>query len=72
MQSVRSLDGVGGGLLIPGATVTTDAPDDSYMGESVQLIQYDAAAGHFNNVSDEIIDFEGQTPDLTPTELIEA
>ncbi len=71
MQSVRTLDGVGGGLLLPGVTVTTDAPDDPFMGESVQLVQYDAAAAHFNNVG-EIIDFEGQTPELTPEELIQA
>ena len=71
MQSVRTLDGVSGGLLLPGVTVTTDAPDDAYMGETLQMIQYDAAAAHFNDVGDPI-DFEGQTPDLTPEELIQA
>jgi branched-chain amino acid transport system substrate-binding protein len=71
MQALRSLDGVGGGLLLPGITVTTDAPDDPFMGETVQMVQYDAAAAHFNNVG-ELIDFEGQTPDLTPDELIQA
>ena len=71
MQTVRSLDGVGGGMLLPGVTVTTDAPDDAFMGESVQLIQYDAAAAHFNDVG-ELLDFEGQTPDLTPSDLIAA
>jgi branched-chain amino acid transport system substrate-binding protein len=71
MQAVRSLDGVGGGLLLPGITVTTDAPDDPFMGETIQMVQYDAAAAHFNNVGD-LIDFEGQTPDLTPEELIQA
>jgi branched-chain amino acid transport system substrate-binding protein len=71
MQAVRSLDGVGGGLLLPGVTVTTDAPDDPYMGETVQMVQYDAAAAHFNNVGD-LIDFEGKTTDLTPEELIKA
>jgi branched-chain amino acid transport system substrate-binding protein len=71
MQSVRSLDGATGGLLLPGVSVTTDAPDDAFMGETVQMVQYDAAAAHFNNVGD-LIDFEGQTPDLTPAELIEA
>jgi hypothetical protein len=35
------------------------------------MVQYDAAAAHFNNVGD-LIDFEGQTPDLTPEELIQA
>jgi branched-chain amino acid transport system substrate-binding protein len=71
MQAVRSLDGVGGGLLLPGVTVTTDAPDDPYMGETVQMVQYDAAAAHFNNVGD-LIDFEGKTAELTPEELIKA
>jgi branched-chain amino acid transport system substrate-binding protein len=71
MQSVRTLDGVEGGLLLPDVTVTTEAPDDPFMGETVQLIQYDAAAAHFNNVGG-LIDFEGQTPELTPEELIQA
>ena len=71
MQAVRSLDKVGGGLLLPGITVTTDAPDDPFMGETVQMVQYDAAAAHFNNVGD-LIDFEGKTGDLTPEELIKA
>ena len=42
------------------------------MGESVMLVQYDAAEAHFNNVTDEVIDFEGQTKDLTPEGLIQA
>jgi branched-chain amino acid transport system substrate-binding protein len=71
MQTVRSLDGVGGGMLLPDVTVTTDSPDDPFMGETIQMVQYDAAAAHFNNVGD-LIDFEGQTPDLTPEELIQA
>jgi hypothetical protein len=58
-------------MLLPDVTVTTEAPDDSFMGETVQMVQYDAAAAHFNNVGD-LIDFEGQTPDLTPEELIKA
>jgi branched-chain amino acid transport system substrate-binding protein len=69
MQTVRSLDGVAGGLLLEGITVTTSAPEDSFMGETVQLIQYDAANAYFNDVG-ELQDFEGQTPDLTPEELI--
>jgi branched-chain amino acid transport system substrate-binding protein len=72
MQSVRTLDGVGGGLLLPGVTVTTNGPEDPFMGESVMLVQYDAAEAHFNNVTDEVIDFEGQTTDLTPEGLIQA
>jgi branched-chain amino acid transport system substrate-binding protein len=71
MQTVRALDGVEGGLLVPGTSVTTSAPDDSFMGETVQLIQYDGAAAHFNDVG-ELLDFEGETPDLTPEELIAA
>src|SRR5829696_3372114 len=71
MQALRSLDGVEGGMLIPGVTVTTDAPDDAFMGETLQMVQYDAAAAHFNDVG-ELLDFEGQTPDLTPADLISA
>src|SRR5215213_531427 len=32
MQAVRSFDGVAGGLLLPDVTVTTNAPNDPYMG----------------------------------------
>jgi branched-chain amino acid transport system substrate-binding protein len=71
MQTLRTLDGVEGGLLLPGISVTTNGEEDPYMGETVQLVQYDAAAAHFNNVGD-LIDFEGQTTDLTPPELIQA
>ena len=71
MQTLRTLDGVEGGLLLPGISVTTNGEEDPYMGETVQLVQYDAAAAHFNNVG-EVIDFEGQTPELTPEELIKA
>jgi branched-chain amino acid transport system substrate-binding protein len=71
MQTLRTLDGVEGGLLLPGISVTTNGEEDPYMGETVQLVQYDAGAAHFNNVGD-LIDFEGQTTDLTPPELIQA
>jgi branched-chain amino acid transport system substrate-binding protein len=71
MQTLRTLDGVEGGLLLPGISVTTNGEEDPYMGETVQLVQYDAAAAHFNNVGD-LVDFEGQTADLTPPELIQA
>ncbi|MBA3304231.1 MAG: ABC transporter substrate-binding protein [Acidimicrobiia bacterium] len=75
MQSVRTLDGVEGGLLLPGTSVTTSAPDDTFMGEAVQLIQYGFNGSpdnsYFENVG-ELRDFEGETPDLTPSELINA
>src|SRR5215211_7145871 len=40
MQTLRTLDGVDGGLLLPGISVTTNGEDDPYMGETVQLVQY--------------------------------
>lgn len=69
MESVRNLDNVTGGVMITGATVTTKAPDDLYMGETLQLVKYDAAAKHFNNVGAPE-KFEGKTNDLTPANLI--
>jgi len=69
MNSVRNLDGVEGGLLIPGAKVTTSGTDDPYMGETVQRVQYSFEKKHFENLGDPI-DFEGKTKDLTPEDLI--
>ncbi len=47
----------------------TTGEDDRFMGETFSLIQYDGAAGHFNRIG-ELIDFEGQTADNTPEDLI--
>lgn len=70
MESVRNLDGVETSLMIDGVSATT-SPDDQFMGESVTLVQYDAEAAHFSEMG-EILDFEGQTAELTPEELITA
>lgn len=69
MESVRNLNGITGGVMITGAKVTTKAPSDLYMGETLQLVQYDAAEKHFNNVGAPQ-DFEGKTVSLTPAEQI--
>lgn len=69
MNSVRNLDKVTAGVMITGSSVTTKAPDDLYMGETLQLVKYDAAAKHFNNVGVPA-KFEGQTNKLTPADLI--
>ncbi len=69
MNSVRNLDGVEGGLLIPGAKVTTSGTEDPYMGETVQRVQYNFAEKHFENIG-EPVDFEGKTAKLTPKGLI--
>lgn len=71
MESIKNLDGVTTPLAHEGITFTTAGEDDAYMGESFVLVQYDAAAAHFNEIS-EVIDFEGQTKELTPEELITA
>jgi hypothetical protein len=39
------------------------------MGETLQLVKYDAAAKHFNNL-DGVHNYEGQTVKLTPPDLI--
>ena len=69
MNALRSMDKVEGGLLIPGISVTTDGEKDAYMGETLQTVQYDAAKKYFNNIGAPI-DYEGQTKDLTPANLI--
>ena len=73
MESMRNLDGISDvGLLLPGVSVTTSA-DDSFMGESVQLAQYEStgpeARNHFVPTG-ELIDLEGQTADVSPEELV--
>ena len=68
MNAMYDLDMTDVGLVIPGVTVKT-SKDDPYLAENLQLIQYDAAEKHFDNVGD-VIDFEGKTKDLTPEDLI--
>jgi branched-chain amino acid transport system substrate-binding protein len=70
MDSIRNLDGATTSLMLDGVSVST-GPDDLFMGESFSLVQYDGAAAHFNEIG-ELQDFEGQTADLTPEELIGA
>jgi branched-chain amino acid transport system substrate-binding protein len=68
MDAVRNMDGITGGLLLPGVEITT-GPDDCYMGETVTLMQYDLAKKYFELVG-EPIDFEGKTAESTPEDLI--
>jgi len=72
MESVRDLDvGDDIGLLAEGTGVTT-SDDDLYMGERFNLVQYEfqsaEAKNHFNII--EAYDYEGQTGELTPEELV--
>ncbi|HEY8525209.1 MAG TPA: ABC transporter substrate-binding protein [Acidimicrobiales bacterium] len=72
MESLRNLEVSDVGLLLPGVTVRT-GPDDPYMGEQLQLVRYNFqgadARNYFETVGD-IADYEGQTADLTPEDLI--
>jgi branched-chain amino acid transport system substrate-binding protein len=68
MDAIRNLDGVTTSLMLEGVAVTT-GEDDNFMGETFTLVQYDGAAGHFNHLG-ELIDFEGETANNTPEELI--
>ena len=69
LEAVRNMDGVSGGLLLDGTTLSTSGNDDPYMGETVQVIQFDMAKGYFEDVG-KPTDFEGQTIELTPPDLI--
>jgi branched-chain amino acid transport system substrate-binding protein len=73
MESLHNLDGISDvGLLLPGVSVTTSGAD-AYMGETLQLAQYafegEGARNHFVPAGD-LVDFEGQTTELTPEDLI--
>ena len=70
---VHNLDVSDVGLLLPGVTVTT-GENDGYLGESLQLAQYEFTAEGARNhfvPQGELSDFEGMTADLTPPDLIE-
>jgi branched-chain amino acid transport system substrate-binding protein len=72
MESVRNLSVSDVGLLLPDVTIET-SEDDPFMGESLQLAQYDfLGEGQRNHFvpQGELVDFEGETADLTPEDLI--
>ena len=68
MESVRNMDGVEGGLLLDGISVTT-APDDPFLAETVQLLQYDSTKKYFDLIGDQLA-LEGELTDITPENLI--
>jgi branched-chain amino acid transport system substrate-binding protein len=69
METARTLDGVKDvGLQLPAATWSTSA-DDWFLGETFQLIKYDATAGHSVNIGS-LIDDNGKTADLSPQTLL--
>ena len=69
MNTIHNLDLGTVGMMVDGAVVKT-GPGDDFLAESLQMVQYDAAAKHFDNVGD-LIDFEGKTAEFTPKDLIE-
>lgn len=73
MESVRNLDGISDvGLLLPGVSITTGG-EDTFMGESMMLAQYEWTGPQERNhfvPQGELLDFEGQTRDHSPEELI--
>jgi hypothetical protein len=69
METARTLPDVKDvGLQLPGSTWATSA-DDWFVGETFQLIKYDATAGHSVNVGS-LIDDNGKTADLSPKSLL--
>jgi branched-chain amino acid transport system substrate-binding protein len=56
------------GLQIPKATWTT-GPSDWFLGETFQLITYDATAGHSNPIGG-LTDLNGKTAELSPQSLL--
>jgi branched-chain amino acid transport system substrate-binding protein len=73
MESVRNLDGISDvGLLLPGVSITTGG-EDTFMGESMMLAQYEWTGPQDRNhfvPQGELLDFEGATRDHSPEELI--
>jgi branched-chain amino acid transport system substrate-binding protein len=69
METARTLSDVKDvGLQLPDSTWSTGA-DDWFLGETFQLIKYDATAGHSVNVGP-LIDDNGKTAELSPQVLL--
>jgi branched-chain amino acid transport system substrate-binding protein len=72
MDSLHNLDVSDVGLLLPGVTLHTGG-EDQFMGEQVQLGQYhfegENARNYFRPIGD-LTDYEGQTTEITPEDLI--
>jgi branched-chain amino acid transport system substrate-binding protein len=72
MESLRNFEASGVGLLLPEITVRT-GEGDPFLGEALQISQYDFVGEGERNYfvpRGDIVDFEGETTDLTPDELI--
>ncbi len=68
MEAVRSMDKLKAGLLLDGIAIST-SKDDPFMGETVQIIQYNANNKYFDDVGG-LVDEEGKTKSITPPDLI--
>ena len=68
MESLYNFDEVDSGLLLDGITLST-SPDDPFLAETVQLVQYDSTKKYFDMVG-EPFDLEGKVTDVTPENLI--
>jgi branched-chain amino acid transport system substrate-binding protein len=69
METARTLSDIKDvGLQLPGSTWSTSA-DDWFLGETFQLIKYDATVGHSVNIGS-LIDDNGKTADLSPKALL--
>ena len=69
METARTLKDVRGvGLELPDATWNTSA-QDWFIGETFQLITYDATAGHTNALGP-LTNLDGKTAELSPPALL--
>ena len=69
MNTLHALPGVKDvGLQIPAATWTT-GPNDPFIGETFQMIQYNSSEGHTTPVGS-LIDDNGKTASLSPQDLL--
>jgi branched-chain amino acid transport system substrate-binding protein len=68
METARTLTASNVALQLPGSTWTTNA-NDWFLGETYQLVKYNVAAGHTENVGS-LIDLNGKTADLSPKVLL--
>ena len=69
MEEALNLDNVVTGLALPTSPITTVLGEDKFPSEVLQLMQYNEDAGFYDFLGDPQ-DFEGQTAELTPDNLL--
>jgi len=69
MEQALNLDNVIAGVTLPTSPFNTSQGEDKFLWENVQLMQYNEDLGYYEFIGDPV-DFEGQTAELAPEDLL--